>query len=363
MKKLNGKILSLIMCIVIPVTSVMGCGVSDTVYSNPDPTIISSDTVNSSVATDLTEATTEAITPWFTFETKVCSSFHEGVYGKKMCDAWYSLVDAVLAGEDTFSCPDGHTYVWVMRDFPEILFPVMKDLIDTPESYDLSTINGTAKIKYLVSKEEAAQKIAEFEKLVEDIINSVIRPEYTEFEKALALYSYFTHTYVYDYDAARAIDNNEVVTYTSSYRLLTTKTGVCGEISQAYSYLLLQVGVDASTVSGQHHEWSIINLGGKYYHIDPTFGIQSWDSMAYFMMTDEQRADEGGYLKKNFQYVGEYHPEVLPDYSANDDSFKSLYGYFYESFDHATSKVTCWKYKDDTLEEKDYIVFDYSAFP
>ena len=67
-----------------------------------------------------TSETTEA-RKLYSFKTKVSSSFLEKTFGKAMCESWFSLVDAVLAGEDTFSCPNGHTYMWVIAEFPKVI--------------------------------------------------------------------------------------------------------------------------------------------------------------------------------------------------------------------------------------------------
>ena len=56
----------------------------------------------------------------YVFQPKVCSVYMEEVFGKDMCDAWFNLVDAVLAGEDTFACKDQYTYDWMMGSFPSI---------------------------------------------------------------------------------------------------------------------------------------------------------------------------------------------------------------------------------------------------
>ena len=354
--KLIKRLLSLVMCFVIAATLVTGCG-SAPVQDTATGTSSAVETSASETSIE-TEHTTTEPEPWFTFQPKVCSSFHEGILGKAMCDSWYSLVDAVLAGEDTFSCPNGHVYFWMIAEFPKVCFPVMSEIIEIPNDLNFAEINGTGKIHYKVSKEEAARKIAEFQVLVEEIINEVMRPEYSDFENALALYSYFTHTYTYDYDTFYKIENNEPVNYTSSYRLLTTKTGICCEISEAYSYLLLQVGIDAATVMTSKHEWSLIKLNGNYYHIDPTFGVEDKDNLSFFMMTDKQRKDTYFYDDKNFNYVAFYNPEFVPDYSAKDDTFKVLWDYHMTSFDHETKNISCWKYAGEGQES---FTFDYGS--
>lgn len=353
--KLIKRLLSFVLCFVMTAALVTGCGSAVT-----EDTTIGTTSVEET-SESATEVTTEQSTtpePWFEFRPKVCSSFHEGILGKEMCDSWYSLVDAVMAGEDTFSCPNGHVYFWMIAEFPKVCFPVMSEIIEIPDDFKALDINGTGKIKYKVSKEEAAQKISEFQELVEEIINEVMKPEYSDFEKALALYSYFSHTYTYDYDTFYKIENNELVNYTSSYRLLTTKTGICCEISEAYSYLLLQVGIDAATVMTSKHEWSFIKLGDNYYHIDPTFGVEDKDSLSFFLMNDEQREATYYYGKKDYTYVAFYEPESAPDYTANDETFKVLWDYHMSSFDHQAKKIECWKI---TGEGQDNFTYDYAS--
>ena len=166
--KLIKRVFSLVLCFVIAAVSVTGC--SSVVAE--ESTTVTTTSVETTVpeTSETTEQTTTA-GPWFTVQTKVCSSFHERVFGKEMCDAWYSLVDAVMAGEDTFSCPNGHIYLWTMAEFPKVCFPVIGEIVKPKDHYDLASINGTAEFDYKVSKEEAAKKIAEFEELAEDIIN------------------------------------------------------------------------------------------------------------------------------------------------------------------------------------------------
>ena len=66
----------------------------------------------------------------YVFQPKVCSVWLEEVFGETMCETWFNLVDAVMAGEDTFACPDQDTYDWVMGQFPIRCFPVLTELID-----------------------------------------------------------------------------------------------------------------------------------------------------------------------------------------------------------------------------------------
>ena len=189
----------------------------------------------------------------YVFQPKVCSAYMEEVFGKAMCETWFHLVDAVMAGEDTFACPDQYTYDWVMGQFPTRCFPVLTELIDFAYDREHSVIDGVASFTYLVPREEAARRIGEFARQVEGILNDVLEDDYSDFEKALALYDYFSRNYHYDYETEQKM-YTIFVDYTTTYRLFATGTGICFEIARAYSYLLMQAGVDASTVMGNAHE-------------------------------------------------------------------------------------------------------------
>lgn len=295
----------------------------------------------------------------YVFQPKVCSVYMEEVFGKAMCETWFHLVDAVMAGKDTFACPDQHTYDWVMGQFPIRCFPVLTELIDFAYDRENSVVDGVASFTYLVPREEAARRIGEFAQQVQGILNDVLEDEYSDFEKALALYDYFSHNYTYDYETEQKTYDT-FVDYTTTYRLFESGTGICFEIARAYSYLLMQAGVDATTVMGGGHEWSYVRLNGINYHVDPTFAIDTWSSLAYFMMTDEQR-EATGCGKDSFVFVSNYsqdHPH--PEYTADDDTFGPLWERRLEAFFPRENRLRCWQYTGDG--EKDYLDFDYTGY-
>ncbi len=299
--------------------------------------------------TKLPQEKTEA---HYVFQPKVCSSYLEALFGETMVETWYALVDAVMAGEDSFACPDTHTYDWVMGQFPDKCFPVLIELIDYGWDRDNPVKDGVATFTYLVPREEAAARIAEFAALVEDILNSTLEDDDSDLEKALALYLYFSHHYIYDYEAAEPDANPD---YLSAYRVLTTGTGICQEFSVAYAYLLMQAGVDATNVSGHRsydgasHQWSYVHINGHDFHIDPTYVIGSGDSLSYFMMTDGQREAADDYRKDDYIFCSNYaqdHPH--PEYAADDDSFRSLWDGYFLGFDRETQTISYEKYDEDT---------------
>ena len=298
----------------------------------------------------------------FSFHPKVSSVFLEEIFGEAMVQVWFNLVDAVLAGEDTFACPDKETYDWVMGQFPDRCFPVLTQLIEPVYGEDIE--NGTARFVYKTSGEEAAAKLSEFEALVEEILNKTMREDYSDLEKALSLYRYFYSTYEYDYDTFEKQQEGDAGDL-SGYRFLIEGSGICQEISTAYSYLLLQAGVDATIMMGEsqlhnyNHQWSYVRINGNNYHIDPTYVLGEYGSLEYFMMTDEKRSEE--FLPEDFVIASNYTQEhAHPEYAADDDTFRPLWDTSLDTFDHDEHIIYSWAYdQDGTPVRKE---FDYTGY-
>ncbi len=314
-----------------------------------------------------TASASDAPQSHYVFQPKVCSVYMEEVFGRDMCDAWYNLVDAVLAGKNTFACKDQHTYDWMMGQFPEHCLPILKELIDLAWDREHSVIDGVASFTWLVPPEEAKARIEEFGTMIEGMLNEVFRDDYTDFEKALTLYIYFSEHYEYDYETYMKM-YEQYVDYTSCYRFFQTGIGICHEISSAYSYLLLQAGVQATTMSGNRsyddagHQWSFVRINGQNYHIDPTYALGSNGELCYFMMTDEQREAEDSYDPSKFFAVSHYSREnPHPDYTADDDTFRPLWGTSFDSFDHETHTLLCQKEVGD-YGEWAQVRFDYAGY-
>ncbi len=300
----------------------------------------------------------------YVFQPKVCSVYMEEVFGRTMCETWFNLVDAVMAGKDTFACPDSHTYDWVMGQFRDKCFPPLVDLIDYAYDRSEPVKNGVGSFLYTVPREEAAERIAAFAEQIESILNETLEDDYTDLEKALALYEYFADHYTYDY--VTAAYNEGYPEWLSSYRVFTTRTGICQEFSVAYAYLLMQVGVEATNMSGhrsydhESHQWTYVRMNGHNYHIDPTYVIDD-HVLDYFMMDDAQREAADCYSKKDFVITSNYaqdHPH--PDYFADDDSFSPLWGGEYIRFDHDSRTIYYRTYDENRQPvERTFSYADY----
>lgn len=276
------------------------------------------------------------------------SAYTEEIFTKEMIRAWNNLLDAFFAGEDTFECADQDTYSWMIHYFPAHYFPVMGELIEPV--YGDVVENGVAPFEYTTTREEREKKVAEFEQLVEDILNTTMKDGYSDLEKALSLYQYFSSHYVYDTETYWRMEE-EFVEDTDAYRLLTTGHGICSEVASAYSFLLMQAGVDATIMAAQSdvtdsHEWSYVRIHGKSYHVDPTFALGTDSQMAYFMMTDEQRHET--YAYNDLFIAGVYGQEhQIQVEKAEDDTYRPWWDWYMTGLD-PVKNVFSYYYFDES---------------
>ena len=294
-----------------------------------------------------------------TFNPHVFTSYYINVHGEKAMETFFNYVDAVRAGEERFECPDPDAVGWVSGRFATYFYPVMNNL-----SYTEYLGNGWARIYYYIPKEDLAEKINDFEKRICDIIDDVIEDDYTDFEKALALYEFMTEYCTYDYDALE-VEDVSFFSEESGYRVLMEKKGICWEISCLYKYLLLQCGVEIEESSGEpddpngeSHQWNHIVLDGKGYLIDATWGLTGdrKPDLKYFLFTDELRDERDGFNYDTFD-IADYQlndmPELYP-YDADDERYKELWDGKYLAFDQNEKCIFYWN------EDNEICRFDYS---
>ena len=213
-------------------------------------------------------------------------------------EAFHNLCDALRAGEAEFACESEAAYRWAMdvSTWAE-LFPTACTKIKSPGRNDKADWkDGVGRITYRIPPEKFTARQAAFEAKVEEILNSVLEPDDTDFEKCLKLYDYMSANYQYNYDF------QEVTPDGANYMTIMEGKGQCIELASVYAYFLLQAGVEALQVGCNNpqmaHAWTYFVLDGKGYHSDPTWALRSAEDgeelcLYYFLMSDSRREDSG----------------------------------------------------------------------
>ncbi|MBE5804951.1 MAG: hypothetical protein E7316_10635 [Clostridiales bacterium] len=120
-----------------------------------------------------------------------------------------------------------------------------------------------------------------------------VKDKATQYEKIEAIYDYLCDTITYDnkrkhgtvlYFGEREQEN--VLIANTTYAALVEGTAVCEGFATAFYRLALEMGIDARVVEGmtsERHAWNIVELDGKYYHLDATWDCSNPGWFNYFL--------------------------------------------------------------------------------
>lgn len=119
--------------------------------------------------------------------------------------------------------------------------------------------------QYSVPEKEEMQKV--IESTAADWL-SQISYDATDYDKILYVYETIVNMVEYDQNA---VDNQNI------YSVFGNKKSVCAGYSKATQYLLEQLGVfctyvTGNTITGQSHAWNLVKCDGEYYYVDTTWG-------------------------------------------------------------------------------------------
>jgi len=159
--------------------------------------------------------------------------------------------------------------------------------------YIISTTNlkvmtfSTLELKYLIRKnDEIAINNKKLETAIDSLLSKCITETMTDFEKEVAIHDALVeNTTYYQYEDIEAIPE---IKHTA-YGALVEKEAVCDGYSKAFKMLLEKAGIDSIIISGSTdnvlHAWNLVELDGKYYHVDVTSNKLQEESKRYVVHT------------------------------------------------------------------------------
>lgn len=81
----------------------------------------------------------------------------------------------------------------------------------------------------------------------------------------------------------------------TAYGALVQGNALCEGYSRAFQLLLYEFGINSTLVTGyagQEHMWNLVEIDGKWYHVDVTWNDQNDTQHSYFNLTDGQISQE-----------------------------------------------------------------------
>jgi len=290
----------------------------------------------------------------FKFNPHIHTALISEVFKEEWWDSFYNMCDAMREGKDTFECLDEECFKMCTNEaMIGTYFPAACTLVVGDGFKD-----GVGKLKYKMDKDKFIERQRAFEEEIERMLNEAIRSDYSEFEKVLGLYAYMGKHFVYD---DNPLDGQGIDDF-GDYACLVKKNGICCEVAGAFTYLLLQAGVEATPFEGNgdagYHAWVYVIVGGKGYFCDPTWGLhgtmpQADLSLQYFMQTENERIVDG-FNKESIRsdIIRVFVDEIKTGFPADDETFKPLHDYcLLVEMDTARNVII---YKDVNLEKHEF---------
>lgn len=163
----------------------------------------------------------------------------------------------------------------------------------------------------------STSRISQMDKKAQEILQSIIEPDYSDIEKISAIYAYITQNVQYDYESLSAAKGEKNSAYEaakndmgdristildrrqSSYNTILQGKGVCEGYTNMMHYLLNSVGVKSKTVScsanldskvvgaNSNHSVIKVEIGDDWYYFDPTWDAQE-NVLKNFMKTKDE---------------------------------------------------------------------------
>lgn len=214
----------------------------------------------------------------------------------------------------------------VLKDFPEVFWCEGTTSATQYEGKESYTVVSPVYLYDEEAKEVMKAKIAEgaaeyLEKMPENG---------SDYEKILCAYE--TIVSLVDYDQ-KADDNQNI------YSVFVNKRSVCAGYSKAFQYLMEQMGIFCTYVTGtvtdgQNHAWNLVKCNEDYYYVDVTWGDP------VFLKTEDSQAQKNisyDYMCCNDVQLFQTHTpddEVpLPECTSMKDNYYVVNDMYYESYD------------------------------
>lgn len=186
-------------------------------------------------------------------------------------DALYSLVEHIIrqhkeilyVEKDITESDVRHAIRWVMRDNPDIFWFVYQHHFDKD--------NGIVSFRYRCSAERCS--------IIQESINDVVENDFhikyvrtlTQLEQVAYVYKWMLAYCNYNVNSAYNQNIDSV---------FVRRNSVCTGYAKATQYLFKLLGIESRLVFGRlnndievgRHCWNIVNIGGRYYHLDVCLG-------------------------------------------------------------------------------------------
>lgn len=132
-------------------------------------------------------------------------------------------------------------------------------------------IDSRNKVTLINQKTYNQEQINIINQKADYIINQLIKPEMTTYDKIKTLHDYIINTTVYDKVRADDVNVNSGYLSHTAYGVFISGKGICGGYSDAMAILLNKLNLNNYKVSSLNHVWNYVKLENGWFHLDLTW--------------------------------------------------------------------------------------------
>ncbi|WP_458121278.1 transglutaminase domain-containing protein [Paenibacillus sp. Z6-24] len=166
------------------------------------------------------------------------------------------------------------------------------------DSYGLSWRQNaySARVTVTMNYRETTAQTGYVKNKVKQILSNIVSSSMNDHEKVKAIHDWVVRNVKYD----------ETYTRYTAYEALHDGTAVCQGYALLTYELLKEAGVQnmiaEGTADGELHAWNLVNLDGKWYHLDTTWDDPVPDQgndvqTTYYLLTDSQMKQDHKWTK------------------------------------------------------------------
>lgn len=248
---------------------------------------------------------------------------------KGLLYAYEQLAEGVERSEDAIFV-SGLTRSISVNELKTVLYAYLYDYpghfwLNNSYSYQYTALGTVTKFipSYTMSGPALARARAEFDDAVESII-ATLSTDMSELELEKKVHDTIAQNTVYQSGTNAH----------NAYGCLVEGVAVCEGYAEAFQYVLNQIGIECTMVTGtsvapsggtpENHAWNLVKIDGNYYYNDPTWNDQDTDTFyCYFNITTEMLEQD---------HVIDQFPYEKPVCTQLDANYFNVYGGWMETF-------------------------------
>ncbi|GFI43463.1 hypothetical protein IMSAGC018_01135 [Lachnospiraceae bacterium] len=219
-------------------------------------------------------------------------------------------------------------FQFILKDCPDIFWC---DGTISATSYEGAEPYTVLRPTYAYDETEKEQMKEQIEAQAFQCLSGISLEE-SDYNKILYVYEYIVNTVDYDLEAP---DNQNI------YSVFIHQRSVCAGYSKAAQYLLEQLGVfctyvTGTTSGGQNHAWNLVKCEGDYYYMDVTWGDPVFQASEGEDVKQFQLISYDYMLCDDTELMKNHTPDrdvVLPACTVMNRNYYMMNNMYYSSYD------------------------------